>query len=152
MKSDKAPVLSDAESSMLDEILEIERACFSDPWSHIAFEGALDNPAFTFRVCRVDGRIAGYVLGMSVPPEAEIANIAVLPEMRRMGIGSLMLEDYMSLAGKMGCNTFFLEVRQSNLSARALYESMGYRPIGIRKNYYKNPKENAVVMIYEKPN
>ena len=151
MRSDIAPVLSDAEGLMLGEILEIERACFSDPWSLNAFEGALNNPAFTFRICRINDRIVGYVLGISVPPEAEIANIAVLPEMQGMGLGSLMLGEYMTLAEKTGCRTFFLEVRQSNISAKALYEKHGFRPIAIRKNYYKNPKENAVVMIYEKP-
>ena len=132
----------------LESVLEIERASFSDPWSRTAFEDALHNPHFTFTLCFDGDDLAGYIVGMGVAPEGEIANIAVAPSHRRRNIGKALLDNY--VMGEDDCEIFFLEVRESNIPARALYGKYGFKTLGVRKNYYKNPRENAIVMVYSK--
>ena len=134
----------------LDRVLEIEKASFSDPWSKTAFEDLLENENFVFTLCFDGDELAGYVIGMAVPPEGEVANIAVSPEYRRRNIGKALLDNYIS--SEKDCEIFFLEVRESNIPARSLYEKYGFRTLGVRKNYYKNPRENAIVMVYSKNN
>lgn len=92
-------------------------------------------------------RLVGYICGGLVPPEAEIFKIAVLPECRRQGVGRMLLQGAESLLRQRGARECFLELRQSNLAARALYEAAGFVGISVRKAYYAEPREDAVVMI-----
>ena len=78
--------------------------------------------------------------------EGEIANLAVTKEMRRQGIGEMLMEHATAMAKDNGVVTMYLEVRSSNIGAKSLYEKLGYSPIGIRKNYYREPREDAIVM------
>ena len=132
----------------LEGVHKIERESFSDPWSLKAFEEVLENPHVTFTLCFDGDALAGYVIGMGVAPEGEIANIAVAPAYRRRSIGRALLDNYVS--GATDTEIFFLEVREGNIPARALYEGYGFSVLGVRKNYYKNPRENAIVMVYSK--
>ncbi len=148
--SENSLVFCPASADMLDKICALEEQSFSDPWSRAAFESSLDNPLITFTVCKSRDEILGYILGMTLPPEGEVLNIAVCETARKRGIGRALMASYMSFAESVGAVAIFLEVRRSNLAAVALYEKCGFVKIGERKNYYKNPKEDALLMLYEK--
>lgn len=137
----------------LTRIAEIERASFGDPWSRQSFATLLGNANVFFRVASLDrpgtalpSGVVGYVIAWFVVDEAEIANLAVEPDGRRCGIGSLLLDTAMDAAAARGIRTVFLEVRESNGSARSLYASRGFREVGRRRAYYTNPREDALVL------
>jgi len=128
-------------------VSRIEQSSFGDPWSLKSFLRTLESDIFDFFVCEDEsGEAVGYIIGCAVMPECEIANIAVDPAKRRMGIGRFLLESYIELMESRGADTFFLEVRRSNIPAIALYTSLRFKPSGIRKKYYKNPVEDALLM------
>lgn len=148
--SENSLVFCRASYDMIGEICGLERQYFSDPWSEGAFVSALNNPLVTFTVCKKQNEILGYILGMTLPPEGEVLNIAVCEKARREGIGKQLLALYLSHARSVGAFAVYLEVRRSNSHAIALYEKCGFVKIGERKNYYSKPKEDAVLMLYEK--
>lgn len=135
------------EEEHLLALAALERICFSDPWSENAFRAELDNPGARFMVAqdRV-GMLLGYLGLHYVLDEGYIANIAVDPLFRRQGIGSALLEDAVDFACQKGLAFLTLEVRQSNLGAQTLYREHGFCPVGVRKNYYRNPLEDALLM------
>ena len=98
-----------------------------------------------------DGRVIGYIIGTKIPPESEIYRIAVRKDKRQRGIGYRLLSYALKTERGSGVETVFLEVRESNTPARALYKAYGFNEIGVRKNYYQKPTENAIVMFYGKP-
>jgi ribosomal-protein-alanine N-acetyltransferase len=127
-------------------LVAIERRCFSDPWSESGFREALDSPwSFGF-VAHTDTRIAGYVIGREVAGAGEVLNLAVAPDFRRRGVGRALLRTTIAFLNKRRVDEVFLEVRESNRSAQALYLSAGFRPVGQRAGYYRNPKEDALVL------
>ena len=129
----------------LKEVAEIEKLCFFEPWSESSLELLLKDSNFgVAAVC--DGRVAGYVGVISAIPEGEITNVAVHPDFRRKGIGFEILEFLKKEASNRGIDSLYLEVRRSNEAARGLYEKVGFAIIGERKGFYKNPKEDAVLM------
>jgi len=126
-----------------------ERVCFSDPWSEDGLASLFDNETGLALVCETGGavlRLAGYVFARVIAGEAEILNIAVLPEFRRLGLGSGLLGSALDELGVRGANSVFLEVRESNEEARRLYSARGFRPVGVRADYYRKPRENAIVL------
>lgn len=135
-----------AVASHLHEISLIEQECFSSPWSESDLASALTNPAFICLSALNGEKAVGYVMMYNAADEGEIANLAVTKEMRRQGIGETLMEHAIALAKDNGVATMYLEVRSSNIGARSLYEKLGFSPIGIRKNYYREPREDAVVM------
>ena len=116
----------------------LERAVFSDPWSESAVAAHTVGPHLCFYIAEWAGERCGYLLGSLIPPEGEIYRVASLPTMRRRGIGDALCARFLSEAQEA-----YLEVRKSNLAARALYEKLGFSLIGERKNYYKDPTEDA---------
>jgi ribosomal-protein-alanine N-acetyltransferase len=128
------------------EIVEIERACFSDPWSSSAFTSALREAVVYFQVIRAEGRVVGYVVAWFVADEGEIANLAVTPTMRRRGLAAALLDETLHEAERRGVANVYLEVRDSNDAARALYASRGFDEVGRRRKYYRMPAEDAVVL------
>jgi ribosomal-protein-alanine N-acetyltransferase len=124
----------------------IEVECFGDPWSEASFRSMLEHPQMHARVARRDGAIVGYCIAWIVDDEAELANIAVAPSARRAGIGTRLLDDLLRAVDEKGGGTVFLEVREGNAAARALYESRDFRVLGRRKGYYRSPVEDALVM------
>lgn len=129
----------------IDSILEIEKLCFSPPWSRNALENQMNAENCVF-LAAVDGsEVLGYIGLMTVLDEGYISNVAVAPPYRRQGIADALIS---ALAERMKSALAFmtLEVRESNTPAIALYEKHGFISVGIRKNYYENPKENARLM------
>lgn len=136
-----------ATKELLSEIFLIEQSVFTDPWSDDSIHFCLDNPVFAFTVA-VDGddRVAGYLIGSLLPPEGEICSLAVRPDLRRQGIGGMLLSDFLQKGEALSCDRFFLEVRSSNLAAIGLYRSRGFEPYASRKKYYSRPVEDALLM------
>lgn len=131
----------------LDEVVAIENLCFSTPWSRVSFLECLNNAeVLSCFVTLLDNAVVGYMCLSHVYEDGELLNIAVSPGHRKQGLGGLML-DYMTeyLKSKQA-ERILLEVRVSNTSARSLYTSKGFSPIGIRKKYYKAPTEDGIVM------
>lgn len=135
------------EEKHLSALAALERICFSDPWSENAFRAELGNPGARFMVAQDSaGMLLGYLGLHYVLDEGYIANIAVDPLFRRQGIGSALLEDAADFARQAGLAFLTLEVRKSNLGAQALYREHGFCPVGVRKNYYRDPAEDALLM------
>ena len=131
----------------LDEVAELERICFSTPWSRNMLAEELDNALSAFLVALDEsGKVVGYAGLQVVLDEGYIANIAVDPLFRRQGIGSALLDDAADFARQAGLAFLTLEVRRSNLGAQALYRRHGFCPAGVRKNYYRDPVEDAILM------
>lgn len=135
----------------LDAVAALEKICFpEDPWSRRLFEEALDRGNTTpLLALGEDGSVLGYLLFTAVLDEGGVDNIAVAPAARRQGIASALLEAFHRYGREHGLASLFLEVRPSNTGAAALYEKLGYREVGRRKNYYLSPKEDAIMMKLE---
>ena len=134
--------LSDAQ-----DIEKIEQSCFEDAWSLSAISSHLESDYTLTLVARDrEGHALGYISASLLSPEAEIYRVATLSEHRRRGIGSLLLREFIAESERDSCEHLFLEVRASNTAAKALYFSHGFRETGLRKNYYKNPKEDALIL------
>ena len=131
----------------LGQAAEIERLCFSDPWSEKMLAEHLANPC-SLTLAAVDGvgRLLGYVGLLAVVDEGYITNVAVRPDCRRQGVASSLLQALEARGRARNLTFLTLEARQSNAPARALYEKLGYLQAGLRRNYYENPREDAVIM------
>lgn len=134
----------------LDEVAELERICFSTPWSRNMLAEELDNMLSAFLVALDDrDRVVGYAGVQVILDEGYITNIAVRPECRRQGIAAKLLQVFMDFAKANQLSFLTLEVRASNYDAIALYGSRGFRSMGRRKNYYEHPREDALIMTRE---
>ena len=120
-----------------------EKACFSDAWSENAIASHFSTSYTCAFLLLYDDTPAGYLLGTCFPPESELYRVAVLPEYRRSGGGAALLSAFLAYARRAGAETSYLEVRAGNLPAVALYRRFGYREVGVRKNYYRFPTEDA---------
>ena len=120
--------------------------CFTMPWSRDGFEAALSMQGNVFIVYEKNDEILGYCGYYGVLDEAEITNVAVHPDMRNRGIGRDMVSALLSKANKAGIKRVLLEVRESNDPAIHLYEELGFKKLGIRKDFYEQPRENAYIM------
>jgi ribosomal-protein-alanine acetyltransferase len=127
-------------------MVAIERRCFSDPWSETAFREALASDLTFALVAEVRRGTAGYLIGREAAGSGEILNLAVDPGFRRRGLGGALLEDGLIAFRRRRASEVFLEVRESNHSAQALYLARGFRPVGQRAAYYRNPREDALVL------
>lgn len=134
------------DESAVKAVAEIEKACFSEPWSEEGIRAELADKTAVFFVAKHDGKIAGYAGMHNVVGECYIANIAVLPEFRRRGIADALISALIKNARENGGEFISLEVRESNSAAIALYEKTGFEKCGIRKNFYSKPCENAAIM------
>ncbi len=130
------------------EIVRIERNCFADPWSEESFRRllAVEPAIFLVAVFPPDSAVAAYAIAFAVGEDGEVLNVAVEPEFRGKGLAGQMLDALLIELGARGVRTAFLEVRESNGAARALYGSRGFIEIGRRKAYYRRPVEDALVM------
>ena len=130
----------------LPSIVAIEKASFSDPWTLASFRSMLALPQVMATVAEEEGVVVGYTVAWVVGDEAELANLAVAPARRGTGIGARLLDSLLGALDARGGATIYLEVRDSNEAAQALYRSRGFTSAGRRKGYYRLPSEDAVVM------
>ena len=141
------PEIRPAEERDFPLLAALEQLIFSQPWSEAAFRSFQENGG-RILVAGNAGRVQGYLTAALAAGEGEIANIAVSPEHRRQGVGRALLSALEQEARASGICTLFLEVRLGNLPAQRLYEGVGYRAVGRRKNFYSLPTEDA--LIYRK--
>ena len=128
-------------------IAEMEINIFGDPWSKKDIFSYICSESGMCFTALDGGEPIAYIIGQKIPPEAEIYRIAVRPDKRQRGIGYRLLSYALKTELGSGVETVFLEVREGNIPARALYRAYGFTEIITRKNYYQNPTENAVIMI-----
>ncbi len=130
----------------LETVAELEKLCFSEPWSYRILEAGVHSPYDVYYVWEQEGRVLGYCNLRVLAGEGEIERIAVHPDCRRLGLGRKMMEAMEAYASARGVSAVSLEVRKSNAAARNLYESCGFAAEAVRKGYYRNPAEDAVIM------
>lgn len=133
----------------LPMVMEIETMSYPNPWQISSFKGEIDNRPISnpyVVIYRPLEKIIGYVIYWHVRNEVQISNIAISPEYRQMGVGEGVLRKVLVEMRHRNAEFVFLEVRPSNLIARNLYEKLGFAILGLRKEYYRNPSEDAIVM------
>lgn len=135
--------------SHVAQVAELEKICFSDPWSENSVASELRNPLSCWLVAEEDGVVAGYVGSQTVMDESDMMNVAVHPDYRRKGISEALVAELVEALKKRESHCLTLEVRASNEPAKALYEKLGFTQVGLRKNYYRNPKEDALILRKE---
>jgi len=138
----------------LPGVVAIEGEAFTTPWSEETFRSLFDRPPWVLLVLEEEGGasgIAGYAVLGCVMEQGELANIAVRSRDRGRGLGGLLLEQVVQEAVARGVRQLFLEVRMSNTAAAALYTAHGFQEIGVRKNYYEEPREHARVLVRRLP-
>ena len=128
-------------------ISEMENEIFSDPWSQKDIFSYICSETGMCFTALDDGKVIGYIIGKKIPPEGEIYRIAVREDKRQRGIGYRLLSYGLKTELGSGVESVFLEVRSKNTAARALYKAYGFSEIGVRRNYYQNPSDDAIVMI-----
>lgn len=130
----------------LEQAAAIEAACFREPWSLDLLSSGFENKWNLYLAAEEDGRLAGYGAVCVIAGEGEIQKIAVLEEFRRQGLGRKLLDAMVAAARNRGARAMTLEVRESNEPAIKLYFSAGFRTEAQRKDYYRNPREDALIM------
>jgi len=131
----------------IDQVIEVEHASFTTPWSREAFFNEIHNNKFAvYIVLEENDKIIGYCGTWIVIDEAHVTNIAILPEYRGKKLGEALLGNLISTAREMGARSMTLEVRVTNHVAQSLYRKFGFQNGGIRKNYYSDNQEDALIM------
>ena len=136
-------------ASHVAQIADLEKICFSDPWSEKSVASELENKLAFWLVAVEGNRVAGYIGSQTVMDETDMMNVAVHPDFRRQGIAEALVNGLVEHLKTMGSHCLTLEVRASNAPAIALYEKLGFHEIGRRKNYYRNPREDALILRKE---
>ncbi len=140
-------IIRQAEEKDILAIEGLEQVCFSDPWSYESLEhDILNNKLAFYIVAEVDGTVCGYVGIWNIVDEGHITNVAVSPDFRRKHIASNMLDVLIASCEEAGVERFTLEVRAGNEPAKALYAGKGFREVGLRKGYYQDNGEDAMIM------
>lgn len=130
----------------LEQVLLLEQSIFTTPWSEQSFQSALKRQDTIYLVEEDAGVIQGYLGIWCTPEDGDLCNMAVAQNARRSGVASRLLRQGMDLCTKQGMQRILLEVREYNLPARNLYERHGFQLTGVRKQYYRDPLEDAVIM------
>lgn len=133
-------------SADVPALVGIERECFSDPWTASGIRETIQYETARAFVAESGGKAVGYVMARISGEEGEILNLAVLPKSRRKGIARCLLTEALGSIAAAGVKAAYLEVRQSNEEALALYHAQGFRPVGVRPDYYRDPREDALVL------
>ena len=142
-------IITNMTSDHVAQVAQLEKLCFSDPWSERSVASELNNPLSLWLVAMEGENLAGYVGSQSVLGESDMMNIAVHPDFRRQGLAEKLVAELVAALKEKGNHCLTLEVRASNALAIALYEKTGFAEIGRRKNYYRNPKEDALILRKE---
>lgn len=130
----------------LDAVLEISSLSLKESWNLDSFSNELSNPLAKYLIAKINNKIVGFVGVWTIIDEGHITNMAVHPEFRKKGVGSALLTSLIESSKDWGCNSLTLEVRSSNKAAKDLYKKFGFLEEGIRKNYYRDNEEDALIM------
>ena len=136
-------------AAQVSQVAALEKCCFADPWSENSVASELENPLSLWLVAMDGERLAGYVGSQTVLGESDLMNVAVDGAYRRQGVGKMLIEALVEHLKARESHCLTLEVRASNTPARNLYASLGFSEIGRRKNYYRNPREDALILRKE---
>lgn len=139
-------LIREMQEADIAQVETIEKGIFSMPWSEKSFSDACNTPENIYLVGIVDGEVAGYCGLWTVFGEGNITNMAVSSQYRRQGIAEALMQEMERRGQQKEVTIFFLEVRESNKAARALYQKMGYEQIGVRRHFYEKPPEDAIIM------
>ena len=131
------------------QVAQLEKLCFADPWSEMSIASELRSIWSYWVVAVCDDQVVGYIGSQSSIDESDVMNVAVHPDWRRQGIAEQLIVHLIDQLKSRGSHALMLEVRASNAPAIALYEKLGFRQVGLRKNYYRNPKEDALILRKE---
>jgi len=149
MKMPAERALLRLDSGHVRTLAVLEARCFPDPWSEAAFAAAFSRPAFAAFGLMVGEELAAYVTLHFLGDEFEVLNVATAPERRGQGLATTLFAHVLQVAGKMGMNRGYLEVRAGNVPAKRLYLRHGFAVVGVRKRYYSDTGEDALVMARE---
>ncbi|MBQ8545692.1 MAG: ribosomal protein S18-alanine N-acetyltransferase [Clostridia bacterium] len=130
-------------------VAKIESECFSTPFKESDILEYIDNPIWHFFVAKDEGKLVGYISFTRILDECQIVNIATTKKARCKGVGTALINALLDFAKKNGVKKLFLEVRESNASAINLYKKFGFLAVGVSKNHYSLPVENAILMNLE---
>lgn len=133
-------------SDDVESVYNLEVECFDRPWSLQSIQKEVENHNSLFCVCEKDGNIVGYAGMYYVCGEGDITNVAITKAYRGRGLGRELLTEMFKIANEDEIFEFTLEVRETNTAARNLYEKLGFKAEGVRKNFYDNPVENGIIM------
>ena len=136
-------------ASHVPQIAELEKLCFNDPWSENSIASELDNRLSCWLVALDDDKVIGYVGSQTVLGETDMMNIAIHPDHRKRGIATELIERLIQALKERDSHSLMLEVRASNEPAKSLYTKLGFELVGVRRNYYRNPKEDALILRKE---
>ncbi len=134
------------DKSYVSKLADLESKCFSKPWTHNMFLGDLSSEYTCYFGAFDSDTLVGYAGMWMTVDEGQITNVAVHPDYRRKGIAQKLVNKLMEICKENKLVSITLEVRESNYNAIKLYDKMGFSRVGLRKNYYKNPTENALLM------
>lgn len=133
----------------LSDVIELEQICFSYHWTEEQFKLGLERGAYLIFGLRDQGRLIGYMAFSTIELEMEVLNLGIHPDYRRKGLGTLLLGEVMRTCAGMGFENAFLDVRVNNEAAIRLYEKHGFTKYGVRKKYYPDTKEDALLYRYD---
>jgi [ribosomal protein S18]-alanine N-acetyltransferase len=135
----------------LPEIMAIEWASFTAPWYPEMFVAEMEGPVSFSSVAEVEGRVVGYATYRVILDEAHLMNIAIAPDHQRKGLGRRLMDEVIAHCASKGAAYMFLEVRRSNVEAQALYLGMGFSFLDVRKAYYTDNREDAIILKLDFP-
>lgn len=142
-------IISNMNESHVRQISELEKLCFHDPWSENSIASELGNRLSVWLVAMDEDKVVGYVGSQTVIDETDMMNIAVHPGYRNRGVATALIVELTQQLKMRGSRGLMLEVRESNSAAISLYEKHGFLQVGCRRNYYRNPRENALILRKE---
>ena len=142
-------IITNMREQHVSQVAELEKLCFSDPWSESSVASELNNQLALWLVAEDNGRVAGYVGSQTVLGESDMMNVAVHPDYRKQGIATTLIVGLVEELRKRESRCLTLEVRASNENAISLYRKLEFQQVGCRKNYYRNPKEDALILRKE---
>lgn len=138
-------VITDMDAMGARKAAELEKRCFSSPWELEEYEKSRQREDFSCLCAYIGGEFSGFLMAFHVLDECHLLDIATEEKFRRQGVGAALIRELMKRAGEKDGSVIYLEVREKNQAARGLYEKLGFAPVGKRKDYYKNPTDDAVL-------
>lgn len=142
-------IITQMNACHVQQIAELEKLCFNDPWSVNSIASEVDNRLSLWLVAMEKDQVIGYVGSQTVLGETDMMNIAVHPDYRKQGVGTALITGLIEALEKKESHSLMLEVRSSNATAISVYHNLGFSEVGRRRNYYRNPKEDALIMRKE---